>query len=104
MPIKAALNGLNAAQLGLRTTAHNIANAGTAGYRESRADSPVSRSTGPDAASSGATNASSVDLARQLIDMMDYSRQVEMQLKAIQTASEIDEAAMEMLDERGDAR
>jgi flagellar hook protein FlgE len=33
-----ALSGLNAASAGLRTTANNIANAGTTGFRQSRAE------------------------------------------------------------------
>ncbi len=38
MPFRIALSGLNAASAGLRTTANNIANAGTTGFRQSRAE------------------------------------------------------------------
>ena len=38
MPFRIALSGLNAAAAGLRTTANNIANAGTTGFRQSRAE------------------------------------------------------------------
>ena len=101
MPIKTALNGLSAAQLRLRTTAHNIANAGTDGFKTQRPESPPSSL--PAAEESGNTNSgpSDVDLAQQLIDMMAYSRQVEAQLKTIKTARENDDAVMNMLNDRG---
>ena len=38
MPFRVALSGLIAASAGLRTTANNIANAGTTGFRQSRAE------------------------------------------------------------------
>ena len=38
MPFRIALSGLNAASAGLRTTANNIANVGTTGFRGSRAE------------------------------------------------------------------
>lgn len=38
MPFRIALSGLNAASAGLRTTANNIANAGTTGFRQSRTE------------------------------------------------------------------
>ncbi len=38
MPFRIALSGLNAASAGLRTTANNIANVGTTGFRQSRAE------------------------------------------------------------------
>jgi len=38
MPFNVALSGLNAASLDLRTTGNNIANAGTAGFKESRTE------------------------------------------------------------------
>ena len=38
MPFGIALSGLNAASAGLRTTANNIANSGTTGFRQSRAE------------------------------------------------------------------
>ncbi len=38
MPFRIALSGLNAASVGLRTTANNIANAGTTGFKQSRAE------------------------------------------------------------------
>ena len=38
MPFRIAISGLNATQAGLRTTANNIANAGTTGFRQSRAE------------------------------------------------------------------
>jgi len=38
MPFRIALSGLNAASAGLRTTANNIANSGTTGFRQSRAE------------------------------------------------------------------
>ncbi|MDJ0710898.1 MAG: flagellar basal body rod C-terminal domain-containing protein [Woeseiaceae bacterium] len=104
MPIKTALSGLNAAQLGLRTAAHNIANAGTDGFKAKQPDSPDTKLTGPDDERSAVTRASDVDLARQLIDMMEYSRQVEIQMKTIRTASENDDAVMKMLDRREDAQ
>ena len=47
MPFRIALSGLNAASAGLRTTAHNIANAGTAGFRRSRAEFADVFSAGP---------------------------------------------------------
>ena len=37
MPFRIALSGLNAASAGLRTKANNIANAGTTGFKQSRA-------------------------------------------------------------------
>ena len=40
MPFPILLNGLNAAYFGLRTTANNIANVGTTGFKESRAEFP----------------------------------------------------------------
>ena len=38
MPFRIALSGLNAASVGLRTTANNIANANTTGFKQSRAE------------------------------------------------------------------
>lgn len=38
MPFRIALSGLNTASAGLRTTANNIANAATTGFRQSRAE------------------------------------------------------------------
>ena len=38
MPFRIALSGLNAAAAGLRTTANNIANANTTGFKQSRAE------------------------------------------------------------------
>lgn len=38
MPFRIALSGLNATSVGLRTTANNIANASTTGFRQSRAE------------------------------------------------------------------
>ena len=38
MPFRIALSGLNAASAGLRTTANNIANASTTGFRQSRTE------------------------------------------------------------------
>ena len=38
MPFRIALSGINAAAAGLRTTAHNIANVATTGFRQSRAE------------------------------------------------------------------
>lgn len=38
MPFRTALSGLTAASAGLRTTANNIANAGTTGFKQSRAE------------------------------------------------------------------
>ena len=38
MPFRTALNSLNAAILGLRTTANNIANVGTPGFKASRVE------------------------------------------------------------------
>ena len=46
MPFRIALSGLNAAA-GLRTAAHNIANAGTTGFRRSRAEFADVFSAGP---------------------------------------------------------
>ena len=104
MPIKTALNGLNAAQFRLRTTAHNIANAGTDGFEARRPESAPSTSSTTGDAAPTAPKPSNVDLARQLIDMMEFSRQLEAQLKTIKTATENDDAVMRMLDDRGAAK
>ena len=54
MPFRIALSGLNAASAGLRTTANNIANAGTTGFRQSRAEfASLLPNAGPNQGSAG---------------------------------------------------
>ncbi len=54
MPFRIALSGLNAATAGLRTTANNIANVATTGFRQSRTEfAALPPTTGPSAATVG---------------------------------------------------
>ncbi len=55
MPFRIALSGLNAASAGLRTTANNIANVGTTGFRQSRTEfASLYPNAGPNAGAVGA--------------------------------------------------
>ncbi len=93
MPFQIPLSGINAALTGLRTTANNIANVATPGFRQSRAEFSelsidgeargvqVSRVAEQDARGG-------VNLAEQLLDMIKYSQQIKAQAAVIRTESE----------------
>ncbi len=60
MPFRIALSGLNAASAGLRTTANNIANIGTTGFRQSRAEFAELTAAGSRTAGSGGVRISGI--------------------------------------------
>ena len=118
MPFKIAQSGLNAALLGLRTTAHNIANVDTSGFRASRTEfsditsggvratqlprnTPIEGQDPADESASFDAEPSDVDLTEQLLNMMKYAQQVEAQVDTIRTADEAERSVIDMLTKRG---
>lgn len=102
MSFRIALSGLDAATIGLKVAANNIANAGTPGFKASRTESAEVVAAGTQAADSNATGSGvrisniseqpekgKMDLTEQLINMIELSRQYEAQIDSIRTAKEI---------------
>lgn len=117
MPFKIAQSGLNAALVGLRVTANNIANAGTPGFRGSRTEfsditsggvrtAVLPRETSADhiePADDGledATQPSDIDLTEQLLNMLKYAQQLEAQVDTIRTTHEAEQSVIDMLGKR----
>lgn len=102
MPSRIATSGINAALVGLRTTANNIASAATTGFRPSRAEFTelsadgsgrgvqVSRIAQQD-------NQEQVDLTEQLLDMIKFAQQIKAQAAVIRGESENSEAISDIL-------
>ncbi len=65
MPFRIALSGLNAASAGLRTTANNIANAGTTGFKRSRAEFTELFTDGGQASGTGGSGVRTSRIAQQ---------------------------------------
>ncbi|MEL7187621.1 MAG: flagellar basal body protein [Pseudomonadota bacterium] len=85
------MSGLKAASNGLKTTAHNIANANTAGFRPSRVQfAALPNGDGVRVAQiapePGAT--ASVDLTDQMLRMIRYAQQFEAQASVVRAVSE----------------
>jgi len=95
MPLRIALNALNTATAGLKSTAHNIANAGTDGFKTAPQDTQVDTQS-----SAVAPEASDVDLAEQLLKMLEFAQKAEIQARVIRTASENAEFVTNMLTKR----
>lgn len=120
MPFRIAITGINAALTGLRTTANNIANVSTAGFKQSRAEFAELSATGTPTGGSGVRTAriaqqptqsatqssgntleaSNVDLTEQLLNMIQFSLQLKAQAKVIHTASENAETITVLVGER----
>ena len=118
MPFKIAQSGLNAALLGLRTTAHNIANVDTSGFRASRTEfsditsggvratqlprnTPIDGREATDDAANDEAAASDVDLTEQLLNMLQYAQQIDAQVDTIRTADEAEQSVIDLLSGRG---
>ena len=117
MPFRIAISGINAASTGLRTTANNIANVGSDGFRASRVEFAELSTTGDQAVGRGVRTAriaqpsaepvngnasrdSNVELAKQLLNMIKFATQFKAQAKVLRTASENVETVSDMLGNR----
>lgn len=105
MTSRIAASGIAAALVGLRTTANNVANANTTGFRASRAEFTelmaggegrgvrVSRIAEQD-------ESGEVNLTEQLLDMIKFAQQVKAQAAVIRTESEITTSVTDVLSKR----
>ena len=99
-----AASGLAAAQAQLNTTANNIANADTPGYRAQRVDL-VDLSAGG-VAISGISQESSVDLAKESVDLIREKAFYTANAAVVRTADQLMGTLLNMLDtdRDGDSR
>ena len=93
MSSRIATSGINAALVGLRTTANNIANANTADFRPSRAEFTeiTAGGEGRGVQVSGIARQDMLgeaDLTEQLLDMIKFAQQIKTQAAVIRTESE----------------
>lgn len=105
MSFRIAMSGVNAALIGLRTAANNIANANTAGFQPSRTEfaERIADGTGRGVRIAQITREDSlkeVDLAEQLLDMIKFSQQIEAQSVVMRTERENVESIMDAIDKR----
>lgn len=83
---------MNAATTGLRTTANNIANVSTDGFTQSRVEfAALPDGSGVKVANIATDPAitSGVDLTEQLLKMIEYSMQFEVQARVVETANDL---------------
>ena len=117
MPFKIAQSGLNAALVGLRTTAHNIANTDTSGFRATRTvfsditsggvranqlprNTPLDGRESLEDSASDEAAASDVDLTEQLLNMLQYAQQIDAQVDTIRTADEAEQSVIDLVTDR----
>lgn len=105
MSSEIAMSGINAALIGLRTTANNIANASTSDFRPSRAEFSAlvagGEGRGVQVARIAQQNSSGeIDLTEQLLDMIKFAQQIKAQAAVIRTESENTKAIATLFAER----
>ena len=108
MPSRIATSGINAALVGLRTTANNIANAATPDFRSSRTEFTELYANGSGrgvqvSRIAQQNNQEQVDLTAQLLDMIKFSQQIKAQAVVIRTESENSESIANLFDGRSKA-
>lgn len=91
--ISSGLSGLRSAQLSLDVSAHNIANANTAGFQPQSVQHLESASGGVTSAIAstqvaGQNNESGTDLASETVNSLVYKHQFGLNAKVIQTADQ----------------
>ena len=105
MSFQIPLSGINAALTGLRTTANNIANANTEGFRASRVEFEALSVDGVGRGVQVAKIArqetqGGVNLAEQLLEMIKYSQQIQAQASVIGTEARNADAVADLFVKR----